>query len=139
MLDYRKHADKGSRLNTPPTFGIYVMGQVFKWILRQGGLGAIEQHNEAKARLLYDQVEASAGFYRPVANSQCRSVMNVCFTTPSPELDQRFDAEAREQDMSGLKGHRDAGGLRASIYNAFPSAGCEALASFMAQFARRYG
>lgn len=139
MLDYRKHAEKGSRLNTPPAFCIYVMGQVFKWILDQGGLAALEQRNREKAQLLYDAIDGSGGFYTGVAQPECRSMMNVTFRTRSADLDKQFVAEALEQEMSGLKGHRDAGGLRASIYNAFPRAGCEALAAFMKDFAARNG
>jgi phosphoserine aminotransferase len=139
MLDYKKQAAKGSRLNTPPTFGIYVMGRVFKWILDQGGLTAIEKHNEEKAKVLYDAIDGSGGFYRGVSRPECRSRMNVTFRTPSDELDARFVAEALEAEMSGLKGHRDVGGLRASIYNAFPIDGCRQLASFMEDFARRAG
>jgi len=139
MLDYRKQAAKGSRLNTPPTFGIYVMGQVFKWILAQGGLEAVERNNEAKASIVYDAIEAGGGFYAPVARAECRSPMNVTFRTPNTELDAKFVGDALAQGMSGLKGHRDAGGLRASIYNAFPSAGCTALAEFMKDFAQENG
>src|SRR5690606_21513220 len=128
---YAKHAKQGSRLNTPPTFGIYVMGQVFKWLLANGGLAGIEQHNDAKAKLIYDVIDGSGGFYRGVSRPECRSVMNVSFRTPSDELDKKFLAEASRHDMDGLKGHRDAGGLRASIYNAFPHKGCEMLAQFM--------
>lgn len=139
MLDYRQHADKGSCLNTPPVFGIYVMGQVFKWIQHQGGLEAMARRNREKAALLYDAIDGSGGFYRPVARPDSRSMMNVTFRTPGDELDARFVKEATAQEMSGLKGHRNAGGLRASIYNAFPREGCEALASFMKDFAGRNG
>lgn len=139
MFDYRKQASKGSRLNTPPAFGIYVMGQVFKWILEQGGLTAIQQRNDEKARIVYDAIDGSGGFYRGVSQPHCRSVMNVSFRTPSAETDAAFIAEAKAQEMDGLKGHRDVGGLRASIYNAFPRAGCEALAQFMTDFAQRNG
>ncbi|MCP3902071.1 MAG: 3-phosphoserine/phosphohydroxythreonine transaminase [Planctomycetes bacterium] len=139
MLDYKKQAAKGSRLNTPPTFGIYVMGQVFKWILGQGGLKAVAQANEAKARIVYDAIMGSGDFYAPVARPECRSRMNIPFRTGTPELDAKFISEALEHGMSGLKGHRDVGGLRASIYNAFPAAGCTALAEFMKDFAQRNG
>ncbi|MHC4946894.1 MAG: 3-phosphoserine/phosphohydroxythreonine transaminase [Planctomycetota bacterium] len=139
MLDYRKHAAKGSRLNTPPAFGIYMMGQVFKWILEQGGLEALERHNRAKAKVIYDVIDESDGFWRGVARPDARSMMNVTFRTPSDELDKAFIAEALAHDMSGLKGHRDVGGLRASIYNAFPAEGCRVLADFMRDFARRNG
>ncbi len=138
MLTYAKHADQGSRLNTPPAFGVYVMGQVFKWILNQGGLDALGQRNDEKAKLIYDVIDAN-DFYTPVSQPQCRSMMNVTFRTPSDELDKKFIAEAAQYEMDGLKGHRDAGGIRASIYNAFPRTGCEALAQFMKEFARRNG
>lgn len=139
MLNYQKLAEKDSRLNTPPVFGVYVMGQVFKWILKQGGLNALGKKNDEKAKLIYDAIDGSGGFYRGVARDDCRSTMNVTFRTPSDELDKKFLAEAKEHDMDGLKGHRDAGGLRASIYNAFPKEGCEALAQFMREFARTNG
>jgi phosphoserine aminotransferase len=137
ILDYRQHEANQSRLNTPPTFGIYVAGQVFKWILAQGGLRALEQRNQAKAALIYDAIDSSGGFYTAVARRDSRSTMNVCFRTPNEELDGRFAKEARQQGMDGLKGHRDVGGLRASIYNAFPQEGCATLARFMADFAAR--
>ncbi|MFK7960042.1 MAG: 3-phosphoserine/phosphohydroxythreonine transaminase [Phycisphaerales bacterium] len=139
MLDYRNHAAKGSCFNTPPTFGIHVMGLVFKWILEHGGLAAMAERNAAKAGHLYGAIDHSGGFYRGVARTDCRSDMNVTFRTPSDELDKAFLAAAAEHGMSGLKGHRDAGGLRASIYNAFPPAGCEQLAQFMSEFARTHG
>ncbi len=137
MLDYRQHADKGSRLNTPPVFAFYVMGRVFKWIRQQGGLAAMARHNEAKAKIIYDAIDDSSGFYRPVANTDSRSLMNITFRTPSEELDARFVEQAGAQCMSGLKGHRSVGGLRASIYNAFPRRGCEALGAFMKNFAAK--
>jgi phosphoserine aminotransferase len=139
MLDYRRHAEEGSCLNTPPVFAIYVMGQVFKWIERQGGLEAMGRRNRAKAQLVYDAIDGSAGFYRPVARRDSRSLMNVTFRTPSEELDKRLVQEAAANGMDGLKGHRSVGGLRASIYNAFPPEGCETLARFMKDFARRNG
>ena len=139
MFDYRNHAKKGSRLNTPPAFGIYVMGQVFKWILEHGGLENIAAANEAKAKLIYDAIDRNAGFYTAVSQPQCRSNMNVTFRTSADELDKAFIAAAADNDMSGLKGHRDVGGIRASIYNAFPHAGCAALAQFMDEFARKNG
>ena len=139
MMDYAAHAKNGSRLNTPPTFGIYMMGLVFKWILEQGGLEAIERHNEAKAKVIYDAIDGSGGFYRGVSRPECRSRMNISFRLPSEDLDQRFVTEAAAEGMDGLKGHRDAGGIRASIYNAFPKSGCETLASFMSEFASRNG
>lgn len=139
MLDYRLHAEKGSCLNTPPCFSIYVMGQVFKWILKNGGLEAAAERNESKAGIVYDAIDGSGGFYRAVARTDSRSLMNIAFRTPNEDLDKKFIAEALENDMSGLKGHRSVGGLRASVYNAFPAAGCTALAEFMADFASRNG
>ncbi len=139
ILDYRQHADKGSRLNTPPVFGFYAMGRVFKWILDQGGLEAIAGRNQAKAKLVYDAIDLSAGFYRSVARADSRSLMNVTFRTPNESLDTLFIEQARRNGMAGLKGHRSVGGLRASIYNAFPASGCEALASFMREFAATNG
>ena len=139
MLDYRAHAAKGSRLNTPPTFGIYVMGRVFRWILDQGGIGPLAKANDDKARIVYDAIDRSGGFYRGVARPDCRSVMNVCFRTPTPDLDGLFVEGALAAGMSGLKGHRSVGGLRASIYNACPRAACTALAEFMNDFRDRHG
>lgn len=137
MLDYRQHAEKGSRLNTPPVFAIYVMGLVFKWIRRQGGVEALATLNREKARIIYDAIDGSGGFYRPVARADSRSNMNVTFHTPSEALDEKFVEKAKERDLVGLKGHRSVGGLRASVYNAFPRAGCEAMASFMREFAAK--
>ena len=139
MLDYAKQADTGSRLNTPPAFAIYMMGLVFKWILDQGGLTALAQRNREKAAIIYDAIDGSGGFYRGVARSDSRSLMNVTFRTLNDDLDKKFIEEALANDMSGLKGHRSAGGLRASIYNAFPKAGCEVLVQFMRDFAQRNG
>ncbi len=137
ILDYRQHADKGSRLNTPPVFAFYVMGRVFKWIRDHGGLDAMARNNQAKAKIIYDAIDDSSGFYRPVARTDSRSLMNITFRTPSEELDARFVDQAGAQGMSGLKGHRSVGGLRASIYNAFPREGCEAFVGFMKEFAER--
>ncbi|MCH2143037.1 MAG: 3-phosphoserine/phosphohydroxythreonine transaminase [Phycisphaerales bacterium] len=135
MLRYDIHADKGSRYNTPPVFAVYCAGLVFKWILDCGGLAAMERHNEDKAGIIYNAIDDSDGFYTPHADSDCRSTMNIPFTTPSPELDAKFIAEATAQDMHNLKGHRSVGGIRASIYNAFPEQGCIRLGNFMAEFA----
>jgi phosphoserine aminotransferase len=138
MLRYATHAEGASLYNTPPSFGIYVMGLVFKWILAQGGLAEIGRRNEDKARLLYDVIDAG-DFFRGTARPDSRSLMNVTFRTPSEELDARFLAESEATGFSGLKGHRSVGGMRASIYNAFPPAGCEALAQFMKDFASKNG
>ena len=135
MLQYRTYAKEHSMYNTPNTFGIYVMGEVFKWIKAEGGLRAMAEHNAAKARVLYDFLDQSRMFKaRAMAGS--RSLMNVCFFTASEELDGKFVAEATRAGFEGLKGHRSAGGLRASIYNAMPAAGVKALVEFMKAFER---
>ncbi|MFG0327707.1 MAG: 3-phosphoserine/phosphohydroxythreonine transaminase [Phycisphaerales bacterium JB037] len=138
MLDYALLAKKESRYNTPPTFGVYLMGQVFKWILSQGGVNAIEKANRDKAKIIYDVIDAS-GFYEGHATLESRSMMNITFRLPSEELTEKFIAEAGEHGMDGLPGHRSVGGIRASIYNAFPRAGCEAFAQFMRDFEQRNG
>ncbi len=139
MMSYQKHINEGSRMNTPPTFGIYVMGLVFKWILEQGGTAEMEKLNDAKARILYDVIDKYPEFYVGHSRKQCRSVMNIPFRTSSEELDNLFLSGAREYRMDGLKGHRNTGGVRASIYNAFPVAGCEALANYMHDFVTKHG
>jgi len=138
MLRYGVHAEKDSRYNTPPVFAVHAMGLVFKWAIDQGGLEAIHEHNRAKAKLIYDVLD-STDFYRPHVREDSRSLMNVTFRLASEELEAKFVAEAAEQRMPGLKGHRSVGGIRASIYNAMPRAGCEALAGFMREFERRNG
>jgi len=139
MFSYENHAKNDSRLNTPPAFGIYVMGQVFKWIIKQGGLAAMEKKNADKAKLIYDAIDSSKGFYKGVARPDSRSHMNITFRTASEDLDKTFVTEAAKLEMDGLKGHRDAGGMRASVYNAFPVEGCRVLAQFMGDFAKRNG
>jgi phosphoserine aminotransferase len=133
MLQYRTHSAEKSLYNTPPTFGIYVMGEVFKWIQTQGGLAAMADHNESKARLLYDFIDQS-DFFRGTAQSDSRSRMNVCFRAPTEDLESKFISEATRRGLDGLKGHRNAGGMRASIYNACPRAAVEALLAFMKEF-----
>ena len=135
MLQYRTHAAEKSLYNTPPTFGIYVMGEVFKWIQAEGGLAAMAERNASKARLLYDYIDQS-DFFRGTAQPDSRSLMNVCFRAPSEELESAFIAEATKRGLDGLKGHRNAGGMRASIYNACPRAAVEALVAFMKEFER---
>jgi phosphoserine aminotransferase len=135
MLQYRTHAAENSLYNTPPTFGIYFMGEVFKWIESQGGLSAMAEHNESKARLLYDYLDSSE-FFRGTAQADSRSLMNVCFRAPTEELEAKFISEATKRGLDGLKGHRSVGGMRASIYNACPRAAVEALVSFMKEFER---
>ena len=135
MLDYRTHVKEKSLYNTPPVFGIYILGLVAKWMVDEGGLEAMGRRNAEKASLLYAAIDGSNGFYRPHAQPGSRSHMNVTFRLPSEALEKQFVAEATKRGMDGLKGHRSVGGIRASIYNAFPKAGCEVLATFMAEFA----
>jgi phosphoserine aminotransferase len=138
MLDYRTHVENKSLYNTPNTWGIYILSLVGKWLQEKGGIAAMERENEEKARLLYDAIDAS-DFYRGHADIDCRSNMNVTFRLPDEELEKKFVTEATAQKLDGLKGHRSVGGIRASIYNAFPRAGVEALVSFMKEFERRNG
>ncbi len=133
MLKYKVHAAKESRYNTPPTFGIYLIGQVIKWIRAEGGTQAMAERNEAKARIIYDFLDESE-FYKAHAQTESRSLMNITFTTPSAELDSKFIDEAAKKGLDGLAGHRSLGGMRASIYNAFPAQGCVALVDFMKEF-----
>ena len=135
MLQYRTHAGESSLYNTPPTFAIYVMGEVFKWIQAEGGLAAMAEHNEAKARLLYEFIDNS-DFFRGTVQPDSRSRMNVCFRAPTEELEAKFISEATKRGLDGLKGHRSAGGMRASIYNACPRRAVEALVAFMKEFER---
>jgi phosphoserine aminotransferase len=138
MLNYNTHAKERSLYNTPPVFAIYVMRLVLAWLLEQGGLEAVGKHNQEKAQLLYDAIDAT-DFYRPHAARDSRSLMNVTFRLPSEELEKQFVAEATKAGLNGLKGHRSVGGIRASIYNAFPREGVEALVSFMKEFERTNG
>ena len=133
MLQYRTHASEKSLYNTPPTFGIYVMAEVFKWIQAEGGLKAMEEKNEAKAKLLYDYIDQS-DFFRGTVQPDSRSRMNVCFRAPTEELENKFISEATKRGLDGLKGHRSVGGMRASIYNACPRAAIESLVAFMKEF-----
>ena len=138
VWDYDAMAKAGSMLNTPPTFGIYFAGLVFKWLLKQGGLAAIGERNRIKAETLYRAIDESGYYRNPVAKS-CRSWMNVPFTIPSPELEKSFVAEAAKAGLMNLEGHRSVGGMRASIYNAMPLGGVQALVAFMQDFQRRNG
>jgi len=138
MLDFRTQVENKSLYNTPNTWGIYILGLVCKWLKEKGGLAAMERENEEKAQLLYDAIDAT-DFYRGHADVDCRSLMNVTFRLPDQELEKKFVTEATAQGLDGLKGHRSVGGIRASIYNAFPRAGVEALVSFMKDFERRNG
>jgi phosphoserine aminotransferase len=138
MLDYSVHASKESMYNTPPTFTIYLVGLVAQWLKGLGGLGAMQKINEEKAGLLYDAIDATE-FYRGTAERDSRSLMNVTFRLPSEELEKKFVAESTAAGLDGLKGHRSVGGLRASIYNAFPVEGVRALVDFMREFERTNG
>jgi len=138
-LDYRAIAEADSMLNTPNTWGIYVVSLVCEWLLERGGVVAIEQQNKAKARSLYSAIDSSDGFYTGHAARNARSRMNVTFHLPDDRLDAQFAAEAEDAGLSGLKGHRVLGGIRASIYNAMPLEGVEALVGFMGEFSKRNG
>jgi phosphoserine aminotransferase len=135
---YKQMAADGSMSNTPPTFGWYVAGLVFKWLQRQGGLEAIGERNRRKAAALYAVIDGS-GFYRNPVERSCRSIMNIPFTLARPDLDKTFLAEAKQAGLVNLEGHRSAGGMRASIYNAMPPEGVAALVAFMQEFERRHG
>lgn len=138
IWDYAAMAKEGSMLNTPPTFGIYIAGLVFAWLKRQGGVAAIGERNRIKAEKLYAAIDGS-GFYRSPVARECRSWMNVPFTVPNPDLEKVFCAEAAKAGLANLEGHRSVGGMRASIYNAMPVEGVEALIAFMGEFQRRHG
>ncbi len=138
MLNYKVAAENDSMYNTPNTFGIYVLGLVVRWIKAQGGLAAIAQVNERKAAKLYAEIDRT-GFYRGTAQKDSRSLMNITFRLPSEELEKLFVKASTAAGLDGLKGHRSVGGMRASIYNAFPEAGVEALVEFMQEFERKNG
>jgi phosphoserine aminotransferase len=138
MLSYAVHAENQSLYNTPPVFSIYVMRLVMTWLLKNGGLEAMDKSNERKAEKLYAEIDRT-GYYRGHAQKDCRSRMNVTFRLPSEDLEKKFAKEATAAGLDGLKGHRSVGGMRASIYNAFPEAGIDALVEFMKEFERRNG
>ena len=138
ILNYAVQAENGSMYNTPPCFGIYLMGLVVKWALAQGGLDVLGATNERKAAKLYAEIDRS-GYYRGTADRGSRSRMNVTFRLPSEELEKLFVKETTAAGLDGLKGHRSVGGMRASIYNAFPEAGVDALVSFMQEFEKKHG
>jgi phosphoserine aminotransferase len=138
MMQYGVHVENKSMYNTPPVFAIYVMRLVLKWLLKEGGLESIERRNIRKAQKLYAEIDRT-GFYRGHAQTDCRSRMNVTFRLPTEALEKRFAAEAASAGLDGLKGHRSVGGLRASIYNAFPETGVDALVAFMRDFEAKNG
>jgi phosphoserine aminotransferase len=138
MLSYAVHAENGSLYNTPPAFAVYALGLVMKWLIAQGGLEAIATVNERKAGTLYAEIDRT-GFYRGTAHKDCRSLMNVTFRLATEDLEKRFINESTAAGLDGLKGHRSVGGMRASIYNAFPEQGVDALVAFMREFERKQG
>ena len=138
MLNYAVHAENGSLYNTPPAFGVYVLGLVIEWLLDLGGLTAIAEINTRKAGKLYAELDRT-GFWRPTADTASRSLMNVTFRAATEDLEKAFVKESTAAGFDGLKGHRSVGGMRASIYNAFPEAGIDALVDFMRDFERRNG
>jgi phosphoserine aminotransferase len=133
MMKLKTHADNDSLYNTPPCYGIYICGKVFKWILDMGGLEAMKAHNEKKAKILYDFLDSSK-LFKGTVRKEDRSLMNVPFVTGNEELDAKFVKEATEAGFVNLKGHRTVGGMRASIYNAMPIEGVEKLVEFMKEF-----
>ena len=136
MLRYKTHADAGSMYNTPPTYGIYICGKVFKWLLQMGGLEEMQRRNVEKADILYGYLDSSKVFHNQVVKKD-RSIMNATFITGDPELDARFVAEAAQAGFVNLKGHRSVGGMRVSIYNAMPIEGVKKLVGFMESFEKK--
>jgi phosphoserine aminotransferase len=135
MLKYKTHVDGKSLYNTPPVFAVFVLGRTLKWILKEGGLDAVEARNQKKAKLIYDVIDAHPGFYKgTVTDKSDRSTMNLTWNLPTPELEDKFVAEAKKKQMVGLKGHRSVGGIRSSQYNACPVESVEMLAKFMEEF-----
>lgn len=134
MMNYETMLEKDSLYNTPPVFAIYIVGKVAKWLKKQGGLEAMEAVNRKKAALLYGMLDRYPAFYKGRAEKDSRSIMNVTFNLPTKELEAQFAEEGKRRGLGGLKGHRSVGGIRASIYNAMPLEGCEALAKFMEEF-----
>jgi phosphoserine aminotransferase len=139
MLRYATHVKNNSLYNTPPTFGVYVLGLVLQWLERGGGLAAMAARNARKAELIYGAIDQSGGFYTGHAERDSRSLMNVTFRLPSEALEKQFVAEAQAAGMVGLAGHRSVGGIRASLYNAVGLEACAALAAFLGEFARKNG
>lgn len=138
MLRYKTHADNGSLYNTPPAYGIYICGKVFKWLKKRGGLAAMKEYNEKKAAILYDFLDQSR-LFKGTVEKKDRSLMNVPFVTGDEELDALFVKEAKAAGLENLKGHRTVGGMRASIYNAMPIEGVEKLVAFMKKFEEEHG
>ncbi|HNN97260.1 MAG TPA: 3-phosphoserine/phosphohydroxythreonine transaminase [Pseudomonadota bacterium] len=139
LLNYRTHIEHGSLYNTPAVFAIYITHLVLRWLIRGGGLPAMARRNLEKAHLVYGAIDAAPGFYRGHAKADSRSLMNITFRLPTPALEDEFVKGAKAQGLDGLKGHRSVGGIRASVYNAFPLSGAQCLAQYMAEFARKHG
>lgn len=139
IFRYSTYAKNDSMYNTPPTFQIYVFGLILKWLESNGGLPGIQKHNENKAKLIYDVIDEFPEFYKGHAQKDSRSLMNVTWNFANPDLDKVFLEGSQERRLDGLKGHRSVGGLRASIYNAMPEAGCKTLADFMREFQKQHG
>ncbi len=138
LWSFKDQAENKSMINTPPTFGVYILLEIFRWLDAQGGLDAMEKRNATKAALIYDTIDQSNGFYKgTVSVKEQRSHMNLTYRLPSEELTEEFIKTAAKNEMVGLKGYRTVGGIRASIYNAMPVQGCEALAQFMKDFASK--
>ncbi len=139
MLDYKLQVEKKSVYNTPPVFAIYILRLVLQWLRQLGGLKEMERRNKEKSDLLYNAIDASGGFYRGTVEKWCRSRMNITFRLPSEALEEKFVKDAAAEKLSGLKGHRTVGGIRASLFNAFPLEGVQALVSFMKNFQQKSG
>jgi phosphoserine aminotransferase len=138
MLNYKVQAENNSLYNTPPTFGIYLLGLTMQWLKSLGGLSGIAAINARKADKLYGEIDRT-GFYRGTAQKDSRSLMNVTFRLPGEDLEKEFEKQATANGLDGLRGHRSVGGMRASIYNAFPEAGVDALVEFMREFEKKRG
>jgi phosphoserine aminotransferase len=139
FLQYSTHAKANSLYNTPPSFAVYMVNLVTKWIEDNGGLSATEERNQQKAQVIYSAIDMSGGFYRGPVAADSRSMVNIVFRLPSEELEKQFLSEATSAGLVGLKGHRSVGGIRASLYNAMSLEGCEALAAFMQDFVQQHG
>lgn len=139
MLRYDTYTKNNSLYNTPPVYSVYMVNLVLKWVKGQGGLAAVEKTNREKAKLIYDMIDGSRGFYRGVVDAGSRSIMNVTWRMQSEDLEKKFVKESEQNGFVGLGGHRSVGGLRASIYNAVPTDSCKALVEFMADFQKRNG
>lgn len=139
ILSYDTYVKSNSLYNTPPTFGVYLLNLVLGWVQEQGGVEVLYERNQQKAKLVYDAIDASGGYYRGHAAADSRSLMNITFRLPSEAEEKQFVQEAAAGGLVGLAGHRSVGGIRASLYNAMPVEGCEALAAFMQQFASSHG